>query len=150
MHWRESNRGWHGKGSGELYSCLHTPKTKTASLKQCPVTGPEILGTNWNALGAHLNIRKQLFTKRVTYHRSCRVVVGSWAMEIFKSYQDTHSGHVTLFRWYSLTRWHPETRWLFNLSHSMILWFLKGNIKNNVKNCSLILLVPQLIMLSMI
>lgn len=54
--------------------------------------------------GHKLKHRKQLFTKRVTYHRSCRVVVGSWAMEIFKSYQDTHSGHVTLFRWYSLTR----------------------------------------------
>lgn len=36
-----------------------------------------------------LNIRKHLFTMRGTYHRSSREVVGSWAMEIFKSHQDT-------------------------------------------------------------
>lgn len=88
MYWRESNRGWPRGGSRGSYSCLQSAKTEPSSLKQCPVTGPEILGTNWNTGGA-IWVRKYLFTMGVTYYRLSREVVGSRAMDIFKSHQDT-------------------------------------------------------------
>lgn len=53
----------------------------------CPVTGQGAMGTNWKF---HLNMRKNLFTVKVTerWNRLPRLVVQSPSLQIFKTRLD--------------------------------------------------------------
>lgn len=76
-----------------------------------------------------LNIRKHVFTVKVTkhWHRLSREVMESLFLEIFKSYLGMVLGHLL---WLPLLEQGWWTRWPTKipskLSHSMILWKLRG------------------------